>query len=885
MDTSPQPAPAAALPAGRSPLFVVALLFSLGIVIGRYAWRPATWWIIAAVTTVAAAAWMIGRKPRLSVVFAGMALVMLGALALQLRPVPGAPPAGLEALCDSDEEVIVTGHVTRDSTTRSGAFGGERQVLDVEAEELRADSRLVLGPVGMRLSVYSPRTREEDDDDEAPAQPLHYGDRLRFPAKLRLPRNFQNPGALDYRSYLREQGVEVLATTRADRVERLASTAGNRLGRWRSGLRRTLLARMAELWNRRDAALIAAMVIGDDSQIDRATRVDFQRTGVYHVLVVSGLNVGILAAFLLWVLRRARVSELPATVIVVLSAAGYAYVTEAAAPILRATLMLAIYLGARLLYRERAPLNALGAAAVVLLVAQPRALFEASFQLTFLAVAAIAGMGVPLLERTSAPYRSALRYLDSIPYDQTVAPKVAQFRLDVRLIAERVGRLLPALGSRGRSPEDAELAATRRARGALAGAARAGLGIFDVLAISALMQVSLALPMAEWFHRVTILSLPANAVIVPLAAALLPLAVVALALAYVWTQAAHLVAFATAVLVEAMDGVTRLVGGLRVADFRMPSPPLYAALGAALAFAVAIWAAGRSPRWMIVGLAALAAAAAVLVFPAKPRLNPGALEVTMLDVGQAESLLVVTPEGRTLLVDAGGSFGTSRSEFDYGENVVSPYLWSRGIRKLDAVLLTHAHSDHLGGMPSVLQNFHPRELWVGKNPGTSAYAALLRQASAQGTAAITRTVGEQFDFGGAHFEVLGPPPDWTVKRTPRNNDSVILRVSCGGTSALLEADAERKVERWLASQHPRADLLKVAHNGSATSTIPELLEAVQPRYAMISVGYRNRFGHPRPEVLDRLKEQGVATYRTDAEGTLTFLLNGRGVTPMLPNRR
>jgi competence protein ComEC len=110
-------------------------------------------------------------------------------------------------------------------------------------------------------------------------------------------------------------------------------------------------------------------------------------------------------------------------------------------------------------------------------------------------------------------------------------------------------------------------------------------------------------------------------------------------------------------------------------------------------------------------------------------------------------------------------------------------------------------------------------------------------------------------------------------------------VTCGSTSALLEADAEKKVERWLASQHARADLLKVAHNGSATSTTPELLEAVQPRYAMISVGYRNRFGHPRPEVLARLKEQGVAIYRTDAEGALTFLLDGRGVTPMLPNRR
>jgi competence protein ComEC len=653
-------------------------------------------------------------------------------------------------------------------------------------------------------------------------------------------------------------------------VEPLPGFSGSRAELWRSQFHRGLRTRLTALWGKEDGALLAAMLIGERTFLDRQTRLNFQRTGVYHILVVSGMNVGILAFVVFWVLRRLRVGEIWAAATTLALAVAYAYLTDGGIPILRATLMLGIYLGARLVYRERAPLNSVGAAALILLVLDPRALFDAGFQLTFLAVVAIAGIGVPLLERTSEPYRRALRQLEAVDYDVSLAPRLAQFRLDLRLLAGRLARFL----------------GERLARWLVIVCGKGALGIYDVLVIAALMQVALALPMAYYFHRATVVGLPANMVVVTLAGVLMPAAIVALLLAEIWTPLAWIPALITQLALYGITGSVRTLGGLRVAEFRIADPALPAALAAAAALAYAIVVARRS-RWLTAsGLAALVAAALwIAAAPPAPQWQPGALEITVLDVGQGDSILVVSPQGRTLLVDGGGSLGGQAAEFDIGEAVVSPYLWSRGLTRLDAVALTHAHADHIGGLGAVLRNFRPRELWLGTNPTTPALAALLDEAARQKIKVVHYAAGDRFDFGGTQVEVLAPPRDWQAAARPRNNDSLALRLSLGATSAVLAGDAEQRIERFMAAEHPAADLLKVAHHGSATSTTPELLEAVHPRFGAISVGFRSSFGHPRPEVLARLQAAKVATYRTDTQGAVSFFLDGHAVTARLPARR
>ena len=204
------------------------------------------------------------------------------------------------------------------------------------------------------------------------------------------------------------------------------------------------------------------------------------------------------------------------------------------------------------------------------------------------------------------------------------------------------------------------------------------------------------------------------------------------------------------------------------------------------------------------------------------------------------------------------------------------YLWSRGLKRLDVVALTHAHQDHLGGLDAVLENFRVRELWVGHEVASPAYRALLERAQARGVRIVHWIRGETFTWDGVAGHVLWPDTSDEVQ-SPKNNDSLVLRLEHGRVNLLLPGDIERTVEHGLvtAGQPLTADFLKIAHHGSKTSTSEELLSSTAPHLAAISVGETNPFGHPSAEVLERLHAAGVRVLRTDRDGAITVLSDGQ----------
>ena len=873
----------------RAPAVPIVAAFAAGIAIGsRGGLLPGVYAAFCLIFLLAALALFRRAAITSAAVLGLLAWAFLGALAASFEraSVPGNNVAVLIAAgrLDASDTLRWSGRLRYDPIPIAG---GLRYDVDLEQVEVAGTLMAVTG--GLRANLYD-KARNNPGKPESPLA-LRAGDRAEFLVHAREPRNYQDPGAFDSRAYHQRQQIHVVGTLRDAALVRALDGPPPALRHRLARLRGRLLERLDTLFQQAPAqeAILRAMLLGDRGFLDHELAVDFQKTAVYHVLVIAGLHVAALAAFLIWLGKALRLRMEWRIALTVVVLALFVAVVEDRPPILRAAVMAAIVLASQIFFRRAELVNAVAVAALAILAWRPSSLGDPSFQLSFLAVGAIAALGAPWIEHSSAPYRRALKHLGDITRDPAHSPRAAQFRLDARAVVRWMQARLPQR-------------LTTHASAGVTVPCRLALRLWEICLVSFVLQVGMLPLLASNFHRVSLAGTLGNVPALLLTGLIVPLGFLTLAVSFLWLPAAQALAIPLGAMVALLERTVRWIAQWPRLSYRIPGPPLWLLLsfiGALVLLGIMVHGKRRaapSPegcapapaawheRWqersLIVLLAALATC--VATYPFAPRLEKGLLEATVIDVGQGDSIFLAFPDGHTMLVDGGGqpafglvSGGGGERSFDVGEQVVSPFLWERGLKHIDVVVLSHAHQDHLGGLAAILDNFQVGELWVGRDVSSEPYRGLLAESAARGTALVHHHRGDAVTWGRVSGLILWPD-DASPAAKGANDDSLVVRLQYQDVALLLPGDIERRVENQLVARgdNLRADFLKVAHHGSRTSSTETFLAAVAPRIEVISAGEGNPYGHPNAEVLAHLAGHGARVWRTDRDGAVTVTSDG-----------
>ena len=582
------------------------------------------------------------------------------------------------------------------------------------------------------------------------------------------------------------------------------------------------------------AAVAEALLLARTEGLDPELRDRFARAGLAHLLSISGQHVALIAAGLLLLCRMARLRRSRGDALVAVVVVAYVLFLGAPYAATRAALLVLLALAARMLQRPADPIALLAAAALALLAYEPIAVLDAGFQLSFAGTAGILLLGRRFLEALH-PY--AGKFLADC-----IGTSLAATLATAPISALHFGTVAPVgiLSNIAATPLMA-LAVPALAVTLAAGALHEGMGVFFG------GGAELLLAALEWVAAV--------AAAVPGGHALVPRDAVAS-----WVLAALAAGAASGWLTRMAPASTGR----------------------------AAWAGGgrRGVRPAIRRIAAAGVALALLVaWPVAVRLAaPGVLEIHAIDVGQGDAIAIRSPAGRWLLVDA----GPRTDRFDAGRRRVVPYLLRHGARRLEAMILTHPDADHIGGAQAVLEALPVGAIVdPGIVAGKSLYLDLLRAARAGEVRWFAARAGRELHLDDMTLEFLYPEAGMLDGIDRANDYSVVFRLRYGPFAALFLGDAPAAVENALAMSRGRslrADVVKVGHHGSRTSTSEALLDAAAPQWALISVGRRNRFGHPAPDVLDRLERRGVRVLRTDLDGSVTIRVHRGGSVEVVTAR-
>ncbi len=668
--------------------------------------------------------------------------------------------------------------------------------------------------------------------------PVQYGDILLIKTKLKSPRGYHNPGGYDFGEALSRDNIFAVGWVKEENIIRVGF-GGNYLLRkiyeGRDNIRRSTENSLSS----ESSAILQSMVIGEDKGLTDEIRDSFMASGTTHILSISGSHLGLLA-FLIYNIVRLSILRLPSGFLLRLTLYAspskiaalstmppvilYTIIAGGQVATIRSLIMILVYLIAILIEREERILNSLAFAAIIILFLNPQALFDISFQLSYGSILSIGYILDWWKERKKYPG------MELVPEEKGLVPRLKKRSIQYLLVA---------------------VAAT--------------LGTAPIVAYH--------------FNQFSWVGLFSNIIVIPFAGAVIvPLGLFSGFLTIVTGSSTLPMVSLIDKAVLVFYSLVRAFSKIPYAEIHLPSPSL---IIIALYY-LFIYTLLELRRNRLIKIAGIITASLIVLFTVPIVSNSHKdIKVTFIDVGQGDSSLIELPDGKRMLIDGGGTFD---KRFDIGKRILAPYLWDKGIKRIDHIVISHPASDHIGGFTYIINKFKIGEVWFNGDPAIEGYQEFLRVIEEKGIPVTVVKRGDAILKDEYNIYVLHPYPEFYSgtsggKSSGQNNRSIVLKLAYKNRSFLFPGDIEKEAEdnlihlgEWL-----KAGIIKVPHHGSKTSSTEEFLSLVQPEVAVVSSGKDNIFNHPNPDVMERYARSGTRIYRTDMDGAVIIESDGENL--------
>ena len=892
---------AAVSPVGfsQNPLLWLAVCFTGGILTAKFAGFD--WRIYLLVCLIFAACAAVFRNRNFTPHLLFIAFAAVGGMYFQIEN-QSVADSRVKILYDggriqSGEPLEITGVVQSKPEMAAGGFFLE---LQTERAIYKNERFEVSGKIRLFAPVESDAIRREYERLN-----LQYGSVINVACRLRREDRFLNPGGVSAKEIFDQKDIDATAIVKSPLLIEKTGDASHfaALG-WLYDLREDLIVEFRDNFNVSTAGVLIASLLGNRYFLDASTADVFRDGGTFHVLVISGLHITFIGGLVLLFVRVFTRNRLWQFLIACAFLWAFALAVGAEVPVVRAAVMFTILLFPRVIYRGGTLLNSLGACALLLLVWRPHDLFTQSFQLTFASVGALVALAFPLIEKLRSVGDWTLTAETPVP--PRISPRLKRF-CETLYWREEVWEIEAAryiwTANLFKNPY---IKWRRHSR--LQTFVRY---VFESLLVSLVVQLCLLPLSIIYFHRVSFAGVFLNLWV----GVVLALETFAALFAVILGQISRTFAFPFVKITEFLNWLLIAFPRFFVENswtsFRVPHYAgagrfvyvLYFVLILAIAFLLYDWnplalnfngyaAKTKSKIFRNLTIVSLFLIGLMIFHPLSAPTPDGRLRVDFLDVGQGDSALITFPNGETMLVDGGGRGdynsqsvvrdGEAPELFEpdthsVGETVVSNFLWAKGYARVDYILATHADADHIGGLADVAKNFGARGALFGRTPfNEKEFAAVHAILQRRGVPISVLSRGDTMNFGGVKIEVLHPEKDASPEATSDNNRSLVLRLIYGKRKILLTGDIEKEAEREVLNfpEFLAADVVKVAHHGSRTSSTAEFIDAARAKLAVIPVGRKSQFGHPHREVVERWSAFGARVLTTGERGTVSVSTDG-----------